>query len=422
LKNLKPFEPFFSWSYNKFIHKNPNMGRAKPLGKCRGYGKKSAICKKQSCIDCLPKTFASQEYSKQWSAKNTIQPFQVNCGAEKKCWFDCEKCGHEYDAQLKNIIAGSRCPYCVNLKRCDDGCDICYLKSFASHPKSEFWSIDKNELTPFQIALQCNDKFWFDCPDCGHEYDQALNHIVQYDYGCPYCVNQKRCVEENCDSCFDRSFASHDRSVYWSDQNILTAREVARSCDDKFIFDCECGNTFPMSPAHIVTQDTWCPKCGTTRNKGMERFTRLLLEIDPGATITPEFPQRIEGRLLHFDAHVDLSNGKTFKYESDGEQHFTPDTSVHFRLKTEEAKLDAFQTIYKIDRMKEKFVMYNGEILFRASYRQFYLEETMRKLVGDMVRIATAFDGSDMCGQVTRMDAPLYQEILSDAFKSRYNL
>jgi hypothetical protein len=154
----------------------------------------------------------------------------------------------------------------------------------------------------------------------------------------------------------------------------------------------------------------------------MERFTRLLLEIDPGATITPEFPQRIEGQLLHFDAHVDLSNGKTFKYESDGEQHFTPDTGVHFRLKTEAAKLDVFRYHYKIDRMKEKFVMYNGQIMFRVSYRQFYNEEIMRKLVDDMIEIATAFDGSDMCGQVTRMDCELYQEILSDAFKSRYNL
>jgi hypothetical protein len=49
-------------------------------------------------------------------------------------------------------------------------------------------------------------------------------------------------------------------------------------------------------------------------------------------------------------------------------------------------------------------------------------EESMRRLVGDMIRLATNFDGSDKCGQVMRMDAELYQEILSNAFKARYNL
>jgi hypothetical protein len=202
---------------------------------------------------------------------------------------------------------------------------------------------------------------------------------------------------------------------------VKTAREVALNDDTKYLFDCECGNTFEMSTTKIVQQDQWCPECGTTRNKGMERFTRLLLEMDPGASVQPEHPHRIEGRLLRFDALVTLSNGKIFLYESDGDQHFSPDSSLYFKLTTP-ARLTKFRYYYQLDRIKEKFVLHNGKIMFRVSYRQFYNEETMRRLVGDMLEMATDFDGSDMCGKVIRMDTPLYKEIFSSAFKARFNL
>jgi hypothetical protein len=374
------------------------------MTKCRGYGKPKAICKQKTCLSCKPKTFASHPYVTRWSAKNTIQPYEINISAGTKCWFDCENCYHIYDARLFSIVKGDRCPYCAGKQRCDDGCDICFLKCFASHPKAEFWS-DKNELTPFQIALNYTMPCLFDCPDCGHDYEKRPNDIVQRGDGCPYCAkhNNKLCDDAECDACFDRSFASHIRSENWSDHNVKTAREVAISCNDQYLFDCECGNVFKMAPNHIVLRDDWCPECGKTRNKGMERFTRLLLEMDPGAMVLPEHPQRIEGRLLRFDALITLSNDKIFLYESD-------------------ARLAAFKTIYQLDRAKEKFVLYNGKIMFRASYRQFYDEETMRRLVADMIEMATEFDGSDMCGKVIRMDTPLYMEIFSEAFKARFNL
>jgi Probable Zinc-ribbon domain len=49
--------------------------------------------------------------------------------------------------------------------------------SFASHPKSKFWSIERNNgLKPEDFALNSHKKCWFDC-ECGHPFDIKLNNI-----------------------------------------------------------------------------------------------------------------------------------------------------------------------------------------------------------------------------------------------------
>ena len=47
-------------------------------------------------------------------------------------------------------------------------CDECFSRSFASHPKAEFWS-DKNDDLPRNVALNSNKSFYFDCNDCNNE-------------------------------------------------------------------------------------------------------------------------------------------------------------------------------------------------------------------------------------------------------------
>ena len=55
--------------------------------------------------------------------------------------------------------------------------------SFASHPKSKFWST-KNEGNPEDYALNSHKKCWFDC-ECGHSFDSCLNNINLSNRWCP---------------------------------------------------------------------------------------------------------------------------------------------------------------------------------------------------------------------------------------------
>jgi very-short-patch-repair endonuclease len=71
------------------------------------------LCDKQECKYCFQKSFASHEKAKYWSNKNELKAMQVFKSSGKKYWFKCIK-NHEFESQLRNIINGCWCPYCVN--------------------------------------------------------------------------------------------------------------------------------------------------------------------------------------------------------------------------------------------------------------------------------------------------------------------
>jgi very-short-patch-repair endonuclease len=134
---------------------------------------------------------------------------------------------------------------------------------FSEHPKSKFWS-DRNLIKPNNIALNSHKKFWFDC-ECGHQFDSSLLNINQANNWCPYCSNppQKLCDNNNCNSCFNKSFASHEKSIYWSKNNELNTRQVFKGTDRKtFMFDCDkCPHKFEIILKSITTKGNWCSYC-----------------------------------------------------------------------------------------------------------------------------------------------------------------
>lgn len=143
-------------------------------------------------------------------------------------------------------------------------CEICFQRSFASHPNAQYWS-PKNAVTPRQVFQRAsNPKFLFDCT-CGHEFEITTGSITDpvYPSWCPYCSNppQKLCKKDDCQSCFGKSFASHWRSGNWSSKNDLEPRAIFKGTTKKYTFDCECGHEFEISIANVAIQDKWCSYC-----------------------------------------------------------------------------------------------------------------------------------------------------------------
>jgi very-short-patch-repair endonuclease len=141
---------------------------------------------------------------------------------------------------------------------------IPFENSFASHPKAKFWSTERNNgLKPEDFALNSHKKYWFDC-ECGHPFESSLLNINQNNNWCGYCSNppKKLCIDENCEMCFNNSFASHSKSIYWSDENELRPREVFKNTDrKKFKFDCECGHKLDVILKGISRDNKWCKYC-----------------------------------------------------------------------------------------------------------------------------------------------------------------
>jgi len=195
------------------------------------------------------RSFASYEKAKYWNKKNTMKPEDILKNSHTKCTFDCEKCKHEFVIRLDDAVKNGWCPYCSSKKICDNsGCISCYDKSFASHEKSKFWS-NKNDKLPRNIFKNSHAEYTFDCEDCKHEFTTKLSSVTKGNTWCPYCTNQKLCEDSSCISCHGKSFASHEKSIYWSIKNKICARNVFKNAHKKYTFDClECRHEFDSSP------------------------------------------------------------------------------------------------------------------------------------------------------------------------------
>lgn len=225
------------------------------------------LCGNTECLECFHKSFACNEKSKFLHDK-TIDTLLLYKSSHKKYEFDCNVCKHTFSIALNNVICGKWCAFCANKQLCDsDSCEICFLKSFASHDNVKYWS-NKNDFNPRQIFRSCNKLCLFVCDVCNHEFQYEVLNFVN-NKGCPYCAipSQRVCNNHECKVCYNRSFASETKAQFWSNRNTIHPRAVLKYSDKKYWFDCvDCNHKFESSLNH-VTNGTWCPFCAVCSNR-----------------------------------------------------------------------------------------------------------------------------------------------------------
>jgi very-short-patch-repair endonuclease len=125
-------------------------------------------------------------YKDEWSDRNKEKCEYVALQSNKKYWFNCDICNHEYEKRPgSKTNKGVGCPYCVNKLRCGS-CEICLQNSCFIY--KYIWS-NKNKEKCEEVAISSGKKFIFNCLKCNHEYEQSpLNKTSGK--GCPYCVNK----------------------------------------------------------------------------------------------------------------------------------------------------------------------------------------------------------------------------------------
>ena len=129
------------------------------------------------------------EVAKEWDyGKNgDITPEMVNCSANIKYWWECEK-GHSYQATPANkCIQKSGCPICsgrIVLKGFND------LQTRFPEVAAE-WDDERNQpIQAFDVAPGSVKKYWWLCPK-GHCYTASPNSRTSNKSGCPYCAGKK---------------------------------------------------------------------------------------------------------------------------------------------------------------------------------------------------------------------------------------
>jgi very-short-patch-repair endonuclease len=286
------------------------------LGRWCPYCSNIKLCDNENCNICHDKSFASSSKSIFWSDKNKIKPRELFKGSKRKYWFNCNECLHIFESALTKINNDRWCPYCANQKLCtNENCTICFEKSFSSHPKSLYWD-NKNKVKPRELFLNSNNNYWFDCNNCNHSFETSLSNINR-DRWCLYCANKKLCTNKNCNICFEKSFASHVKAMYWSDKNQVKPREVFKNSEIKFWFSCDKNNKHIFeSNLGNINSGSWCPFCvNKTETKLYELLTQIYTNFERQFKV--DWCKKIN--YLPFD--FVLEEYKII-IELDGEQHF----------------------------------------------------------------------------------------------------
>ena len=294
------------------------------------------LCGSKSCVDCYNKSFASHEKAKYWSNKNELQPEFVLKKGDKRIWFNCDICNHDFETQIKRITKDQWCPFCNSCKLCENvDCIFCFNRSFASHEKAKYWS-NKNDISPRQIVKGSGQKIWFNCNNCNHEFEKDIHAITGERNGwCPYCANTKLCYEDNCLECYNKSFASHEKVIYWSLKNKEKPRDIFQGSSNKYWFNCEkCELEFDTR-LYNVKSGYWCPFCV---NQTETKLYKILLELYPSVIHQYKVEWCKNISLLPFDFCIPEHN---IIIELDGPQHFQQ--IANWKSPEEQQKTDMFK-------------------------------------------------------------------------------
>jgi hypothetical protein len=145
-------------------------------------------------------------------------------------------------------------------------CTTCFARSFAGHApeRAACWS-KENPVEPWAVKYGTHDQYKFMCDECHHTITKRLYSVTGKNgqsRWCIYCAGKALCDDELCDFCYQRSFAAHKKSKFWSDNNNEWPREVAKCSGKLFWFKCpNCKHEFDMNLHNIVCNGSWCRYC-----------------------------------------------------------------------------------------------------------------------------------------------------------------
>ena len=151
-----------------------------------------------------------------------------------------------------------------------------------------------------------------------HSFERTLNDIISSGCWCPYCCIPTKllCDKQDCENCYNRSFASHPKAKQWSKKNEYQPRDVSKSSGKKYIFNCnKCNNEFTTS-LDSISRGTWCPFCV---NKTEAKLYEQLLPIYP--SLLTQFKQDWCKRITYLPYDFCIPELKII-IELDGAQHF----------------------------------------------------------------------------------------------------
>ena len=131
--------------------------------------------------------------------KNETLPSEYTIHSNKKVWWVCSKCGHEWITAITNRTYGTGCPKCAEDKRANTKELQAVEKTGSLQDKAPGiaaeWNYAKNDpLLPSQFTIHSNKEVWWLCK-LGHEWKASI--ASRQHGGCPYCSGRRVLVGFN---------------------------------------------------------------------------------------------------------------------------------------------------------------------------------------------------------------------------------
>jgi hypothetical protein len=113
-----------------------------------------------------------------------LLPSEVTYCSQRKVWWRCAKGpDHLWQANIRNRVGGSGCPFCSHLYF-----SITHSLAISRPDLAEQWHPTKNGmLKPTEVSINAGQAYWWQCPkDQSHEWRMRLSSRYR-GAGCPIC-------------------------------------------------------------------------------------------------------------------------------------------------------------------------------------------------------------------------------------------
>ena len=134
----------------------------------------------------------SPNVAEEWNYKRngTLTPKDVTAYVNRKVWWKCKTCGHEWEALISSRSYGRGCPKCAMESRKKKLAQPAIGKSLKDlYPDLMLeWNYEKNMLiNPAETNPHSGKKVWWRCSVCGNEWAASIHSRTSHNTGCPKC-------------------------------------------------------------------------------------------------------------------------------------------------------------------------------------------------------------------------------------------